>query len=135
MEVYLPTELGVLVLGAVLLLVHILLTGQFKTQQYGLDWNAGPRDTPMPPLNAVAGRLERAQINFQETFPVAIVALMGVVLAGKTGPVTAIAAWTWLAARVAYLPLYWAGVPYVRSAAWMVATLALVVLLGVLLFS
>ena len=132
---YLPTELAVLVLGAVLLLVHIMLAGQFKTLQYGVDWNAGPRDAEMPPLNAVAGRLTRAQANFQETFPVTIVALIGVVLAGKTGPVTALAAWTWLVARIVYLPLYWAGVPYVRSLAWVVATLALVVILGVLLFS
>jgi len=131
----LPTELAVLVLGAVLLLVHIMLAGQFKTLQYGVEWNAGPRDADMPPLNPVAGRLSRAQANFQETFPVAIVALMGVVLAGKTSELTAIAAWAWLAARVAYLPLYWAGVPFVRSLAWGVATLALVVILGALLFS
>lgn len=130
-----PTELAVLVLGAVLLLVHIMLAGQFKTLQYGVEWNAGPRDGDMPQLGAVAGRLSRAQANFQETFPVAIVALIGVVLAGKTGPVTAIAAWTWLVARVVYLPLYWAGVPYVRSLAWVISTLALVVILGVLLFS
>ncbi|KHL26793.1 membrane protein [Croceibacterium mercuriale] len=129
-----PTELAVLVLGAVLLLVHIMLAGQFKTLQYGVEWNAGARDAEMPALNAVAGRLSRAQANFQETFPVAIVALVGVVLAGKTGPVTATAAWVWLAGRVAYLPLYWAGVPYVRSLAWVISTLALVVMLGVLLF-
>lgn len=130
-----PIELAVLVLGAVLLLVHIMLAGQFKTLQYGVEWNAGPRDGEMPPLGAVAGRLSRAQANFQETFPVAIVALMGVVLAGKANDLTATAAWTWLVARIAYLPLYWAGVPYVRSLAWGVATLALVVILGVLLFS
>ena len=130
-----PTELAVLVLGAVLLLVHIMLAGQYKTLQYGIDWNTGARDAEMPALNAVAGRLSRAQANFQETFPVAIVALIGVVLAGKTGPVTAVAAWVWLAARVAYLPLYWAGVPKIRSLVWGIATLALVVILGVLLFS
>lgn len=130
-----PTELAVLVLGTVLLLVHIMLAGQFKTLQYGVEWNAGARDADMPPLNAVAGRLGRAQANFQETFPVAIVALIGVVLAGKGNEVTAIAAWTWLVARIAYLPLYWAGVPYVRSLVWAVATLALVVILGVLLFT
>jgi len=135
MEVFLQTELAVLVLGAVLLLVHVMLAGQFKTLQYGTAWNAGPRDGEMPPLNPVAGRLQRAQNNYLETFPVAIVALMGVVLAGKTGTITTIAAWGWLAGRVAYLPLYWLGVPYIRSLAWAIATLALVVILGVLLFT
>lgn len=127
------TELTVLALGAVLLLVHILLAGRYKTQQYGTAWNMGARDEDLPPLNPVAGRLARAQGNFQETFPIAIVALMGVVVAGKASDLTAIAAWVWLVARLIYLPLYWAGVPKWRTLVWGVGTLALLVVLGVLL--
>jgi len=126
-------ELIVLALGAVLLLVHILLAGRYKTQQYGTNWNMGARDEDLPPLNAVAGRLARAQGNFQETFPLAIVALLGVVVAGKASDLTAIAAWVWLVARVIYLPLYWAGVPKWRTLVWGVGTLALLAVLGVLL--
>jgi uncharacterized MAPEG superfamily protein len=127
------TELTVLALGAVLLLVHILLAGRHRTQQYGTTWNMGARDEDMPPLNPVAGRLDRARGNFQETFPIAIVALMGVVITGKTSDLTAVAAWVWLVARVIYLPLYWAGVPKWRTLVWGVGTLALLVVLGVLL--
>jgi uncharacterized MAPEG superfamily protein len=128
-----PAELTVLALGAVLLLVHVMLAGRYKTQQYGTAWNMGARDEDLPPLNPVAGRLARAQGNFQETFPLAIVALMGVVLAGKASDLTAIAAWVWLAARIVYLPLYWAGVPKWRTVVWGIGTLALLVALGVLL--
>jgi len=127
------TELIVLALGAVLLLAHILLAGRYRTQQYGTAWNMGARDENLPPLNAVAGRLARAQGNFQETLPIAIIALMGVVLAGKASDLTATAAWVWLVARIVYLPLYWAGVPRWRTAVWAIATLALLVVLGVLL--
>ena len=39
-----------------------------------------------------------------------------------------------VAGRVAYLPLYWSGVKGWRTAAWSVATLAILIVLGVLLF-
>jgi len=124
------SELTVLVLGAVLLLAHIMLAVHFKTRQYGKDWNMGARDEALPPLNPVAGRLERARDNFAETFPVAIVALLAVTLAGKASALTEIAAWAWLGARVIYLPLYWTGVPKVRTLVWGISLLALLVLLG-----
>ena len=129
-----PTELLVLALGAVLLLVHVLLAGRYRTRQYGTAWNMGARDEDMPPLDPVPARLLRAQANYLETFPVAIVALAGVLLAGKANDLTAIAAWVWLGARVVYLPLYGAGVPKWRTLVWAAGTLALVVVLGVLLF-
>lgn len=127
------TELTVLALGAVLLLAHIMLAVHYKTRQYGKDWNMGARDEDLPPLNPVAGRLERARDNFAETFPVAIVALLGIALTGKANAASEAASITWLAARVIYLPLYWAGVPKVRTLVWGVGLLALVTLLGVLL--
>ncbi|MGD9472997.1 MAG: MAPEG family protein [Novosphingobium sp.] len=125
-------ELRVLAYGAILLLVHILLAGHFKTKQYGIGWNMGARDEELPPMNALAGRLARAQANFMETFPIAIVALGGVVLAGKTSQVTAMAAWVWLGARVLYLPLYWAGVPRIRTLVWMAGTISLLAVLWAL---
>jgi len=110
-----PVELKILALGAVLLIVHIFAAVHLKTKQYGRDWNVGARDEPQAPLNPVAGRLARAQANFQETFPVAIVALLGVVIAGQTSVLTAIGGWIWLACRTIYLPLYAMGVPVVRT--------------------
>jgi uncharacterized MAPEG superfamily protein len=128
------SELLVLGLGAILLLVHVLLAGHFRTRQYGVEWNMGARDEDVPPLDPVPSRLLRAQANYLETFPVAIVALLGVVLADKANGLTAAAAWIWLGARVIYLPLYGAGIPKVRSVVWAIGTLALVTVLGVLLF-
>jgi uncharacterized MAPEG superfamily protein len=64
------------------------------------QWNIGARDEALPPLEPIAGRLVRAQANFAETFPIAIVALLGVVLAGRTSDMTALGGWIWLGARV-----------------------------------
>ena len=126
-------ELTVLALGGLLLTVHIFAATHYKTKQYGADWNMGARDADMPPLNDIAGRLDRARGNFLETLPLAIIALLGVTVAGKANDLTAIAAWAWLVARLVYLPLYWAGIPRVRTLVWGVSLLALLVVLGVLL--
>ena len=128
-----PQELTVLALAALLLLVHIFAAIRLKTAQYGVEWNMGARDGDLPPLNPVAARLERARDNFQETLPLAIIGLGGVVLADKASDTTAIAGWVWLGARAIYLPLYWTGVPKVRTYVWAVALLALLYPLGVLL--
>ena len=127
------TEILVLAWGAILLLVHIFAAGHLKTSQYGVDWNTGARDESLPPLGKHAGRLVRAQANLLETFPIAVAALLGVVLAGRTSSVTAIGAWIWLGARVVYLPLYWGGVKYVRSIVFLISIVGLGMVLWPLL--
>jgi len=80
--------LNILAFGALWLSAHILIAGNFKTKQYGKHWDLGARDEYLMPLNAVAGRLVRAQANYQETFPIAVVALMGVVMADRANATT-----------------------------------------------
>ena len=126
-------ELTVLALSGLLLLVHVFAATHYKTKQYGVEWNMGARDEETEPLNDIAGRLDRARGNFLETLPLAIIALLGVVVAGKASALTAIAAWVWLAARLIYLPLYWAGIPKIRTYVWAAGLLALLFVLGVLL--
>ena len=120
-----PTEIRILAFGALLLLVHIFAAVHLKTRQYGAKWNMGARDEAVPPLGPVAGRLARAQANFLETFPIAIVALLGVVIANRTSASTALGGWIWLGARVVYLPLYAFGVPVVRTLAFAVSLVGL----------
>ena len=129
-----PVELTILALGALLLFIHIFVATRFKTAQYGREWNVSARDQTLPPPNPVAGRLMRAQANFQETFPIAIVALLGVVIAGKTSQWTALGGGIWLGARAVYLPLYWAGIPVVRTVVWTVALIGLAMVIKPLLF-
>ena len=128
-----PVELRIAAFGAGLLLIHIFAATHFKTKQYGRQWNVGARDEALPPLNPVGGRLARAQANFLETFPIAIVALLGVVIAGRTSPMTAFGGWIWLGARLIYLPLYAAGVPVVRTLVWTIGLIGILVVLWPLL--
>ena len=128
-----PVELKIAALGALLLLVHIFAAVHVKTRQYGRDWNVGARDEALPPLNPVAGRLARAQANFLETFPIAVVALLGVVIADRTSALTAIGGWIWLGARIIYLPLYAKGVPVLRTVVFTISIAGLVMVLWPLL--
>jgi uncharacterized MAPEG superfamily protein len=128
-----PIELRILALGALLLFIHIFTATRFKTAQYGRKWNVGARDEALPPPSPVTGRLMRAQANFEETFPIAIVALLGVVVAGRTGEWTALGGWIWLGARVVYLPLYAVGVPVIRTLVFTVSLIGLAMVLKPLL--
>ena len=128
-----PTEIRILAYGAILLLVYIFAAEHLKTRQYGAKWNMGARDEAVPPLSPVAGRLARAQANFLEAFPIAIVALLGVVVANRTSSTTALGGWIWLGARVAYLPLYALGVPVVRTIAFAISLVGLALVIKPLL--
>lgn len=123
-------ELTVLALGCLLAFVHIFAAVNAKTRQYGRDWNMGARDETMPPLNPLAGRLDRARGNFLETFPVVVAAILIVTVAGRANGVSAIGAVTWLAARIVYLPLYAAGIPKVRTLVYTVSVIGIAMILS-----
>lgn len=126
-------ELKILALGSLLLFIYIFTATRFKTRQYGREWNVGARDEALPAPSPMSGRAMRAQANFLETFPIAIVALLGVVIAERTSGTTALGGWIWLGARLVYLPLYLAGVPVVRTIVWTIGMVGLAMVLWPLL--
>lgn len=102
-------------------LLYVFVAAGFSTYQRGLKWNAGNRDAAAQPLTGVAARAARANANFLETFPFFAVAVVAVVVAGVRTPHTAIATQLYFWARLVYLPIYIAGVPYVRTVVWVVS--------------
>ncbi|HEX8446491.1 MAG TPA: MAPEG family protein [Sphingomonas sp.] len=128
-----PIELTLLGWSTLLGAVHILAAAQVRTRQYGVRWNMGARDEELPPPNPIVGRLTRAQANFFETFPLFAVALLGAVAAGRLGWKTELGAHLFFWARLAYLPVYAAGIPKLRTAIFGVAFLGFVLVLSALL--
>ena len=124
------TMLGLTLLLAV---VQIFATAAVRTRQYGTQWNMGARDAEMPPLNPLAGRLQRAQANLFETLPLFAAALLGAAAADRLGWKTALGAQLYFWARLIYLPLYAAGVPVVRTLVWSVAMIGLLLEIWALL--
>ena len=126
------TELQMLAWAIALGLVHLMLDAAMKTSERGLAWNASARDDGAKPLGKVAGRVNRSWKNFLETFPMFAAALLAVVLAGRTGEQTALGAQLYFWARLAYIPAYAAGIPYVRSLIWAVSLVGILLVLAAL---
>jgi uncharacterized MAPEG superfamily protein len=126
-----PVEIQMLAWGTLLGVAQLFLAAALMTRQRGLEWNASARDGDPPPLTGVAARADRAFRNFLETFPFFAAAAVAVTATGSGDTGTALGAQLWFWARVLYVPLYLAGIPYVRSLVWGVALVGmLLVVLG-----
>jgi uncharacterized MAPEG superfamily protein len=111
-------ELKMLAWSILLGIAHVLIGVTLATQQRGLKWNASPRDGIATPLTGVAARVDRARHNFLETFPFFAAAVLAVLIAQKTSSLTGLGAQIYFWARLAYLPVYAAGIPYLRTFVW-----------------
>lgn len=123
------TELQMLIWSVVLGLAQIMITATLSTQQRGLAWNAGARDATLPPLTGVGGRMDRALRNFLETFGFFAVAVLAVVATQRSNAHTVLGAQLYFWARLAYVPLYAAGIAYLRTLIWVVSLVGLVMVL------
>jgi len=127
------TEFTILGWTLVLAIVQILLASFARRRETGLDYGAGARDEPGPPVGVMSGRLLRAQQNLFETLPIFTAAVLIAHVAGREGPLTLWGAGLYLGARLCYVPLYAAGIRYWRSAVWMVGLGGLVLVLAAIL--
>ncbi|QQP99973.1 MAPEG family protein [Lysobacter enzymogenes] len=127
------TELQMLAWAVALGIVHLLVAAAFMTAQRGVRWNASARDGTPPPLTGTAARIDRAWRNYLETFPLFAALALAVVVAGRGNDHTALAAQLYFWARLAYVPVYAAGIPYLRSAVWAVSLWGILQLLWALL--
>jgi uncharacterized MAPEG superfamily protein len=126
-------ELQMLVWAVVLGLAQLVIAATLGTQQRGLAWNAGARDDVPKPLTGVAARVDRALHNFLETFVFFAVAVLAVVATQRSNAQTAFGAQVYLWARVAYVPVYAAGIPYLRTLIWAASMIGLILVLRPLL--
>ena len=86
-----------------------------------------------PPLRGVAGRLDRALRNFLETFPLFAAVVLVAHVSETHNALTEWGSRLYLWGRVAYVPLYAAGVPLVRSLVGNVATVGIMLFVVALL--
>lgn len=126
-------ELTMLGWSVALGLVYVLVAAALVTAQRGVQWNVGNRDGETPPLTGAAARASRASHNFLETFAFFAAAVLAVVIAQRTGEHTTLGVQLYFWARVAYLPIYLVGIPYLRTAVWAVSLCGLLLVLGALL--
>jgi len=118
-------ELWILLAAALLGLIHLSAASFSFKSQVGNRYTVGPRDENLQPAG-LAGRLHRAHRNFLETFALFAVCVIVVHLTDSYGPLSYWGSILYLGGRVVFLPLYAAGVPWLRSFSWNLATLGLV---------
>ena len=117
-----PTvEMEMLWLSVALGLVQLLLAVLFSVGTRGMPWGVGPRDQPAPPLGMIGGRIERAFRNYLETFVFFAAAVLMANALGRHTATSAIGAQVFFWARVAYVPVYAFGIPYLRTVVWIAA--------------
>lgn len=127
------TEITMLWASALLGTVYLLAAVIPSVLGRGMPWAAGPRDEPAPAIGKVGARLDRAWKNFVETFPLFVAAVLVEAQVPQDSEIAAMGAQLFFWGRVAFLPLYAIGVPFLRTIAWAVALAGIVmVLLGAL---
>lgn len=126
------TELCMLMWSVVLGLVQVALAAACSIGQRGLGWAASARDEVKPPLSGIGGRLDRARANFLETFPLFVTVVLIAHLLQRHDNLTVLGARLYFWARLAHLPVYAAGIPYLRTLIWAVSIVGIVLLLTAL---
>lgn len=128
-------ELTVLALAALWQVIQISLMAVPANLELGTAKTLSPRDpdrlgTPlMDQVSLRTGRLHRAMTNHFEGLILFTIAVVVVTLGEASSPLTTACAWTYLAARILYVPAYAFGwVPW-RSAFWTVGLGATAVML------
>ena len=124
-------ELAMLIWAIILGLLHIVLAAMASTKERGIAWNLGARDGEAKPLGKIAGRLDRASKNFLETFAFFAAAILVIEATGRANDWSALGAQLYVWARLIYLPLYFLGVPGLRTLVWTVSLAGIVILLCV----
>jgi uncharacterized MAPEG superfamily protein len=120
------TELQMLAWAIVLGFAQIAIAASMNTAQRGFAWGVGARDGTPPPVTPLAQRFARASANFLETFPLFAAAVLALAVSNRFDANTALGAQVYFWARVAYLPAYASGAPYVRTLAWAASVVGLV---------
>lgn len=122
-------ELQILFCAILLGALQIVLVALASTIGGNLPWAVGPRDEPRD-LGRYAERLNRAMKNFTETFVLFAAAVLLAHALGVKNKTTALGAQLYIWGRVAYVPLYAFGIPWLRTVAWTVAFVGILMVVG-----
>jgi len=120
-------EMMLLAWAVALTLVQMLIAASGAASQYGVMPLFGNRDG-LPALTGWAGRAQRAHRNMLENLVLFAALVLITTVAGKTNSTTLLGAQLFFWARAAYAVIYLAGIPYLRTAAWLVSVIGLVLI-------
>jgi uncharacterized MAPEG superfamily protein len=120
-------ELAYLLAAAVLTFVLLLIAVTGATLQVGLPTLAGNRE-PTPEIIGWAGRAQRAHYNMLESLVLFAILVLTARAAGVSNSTTLLGAQLFFWGRVAHAVFYIAGIAWLRTVAWGVSVLGLILL-------
>jgi len=120
-------ELMYLVWSAALTFVLVLIAVLGATSEVGLPRLAGNREG-LPEMTGWAGRAARAHRNMLESLVLFAVLVLVAQIAGVRNGYTLLGAQLFFWGRVAHAIVYIAGIPWLRTAAWGVSVVGLVLI-------
>jgi uncharacterized MAPEG superfamily protein len=118
------TELALLVWSVLLTFVQMLVAVSGATLQVGLPALAGNREG-LAPCTGWAGRAARAHHNMLESLVLFAALVLVAAAAGRSNGTTLLGAQLFFWARLAYAVIYLAGIPWLRTAVWLVSVIGL----------
>lgn len=121
-------EITLLAWSAVLAIVHMLITVQALVNQKGLMAAFGNREN-LGELAGWGGRAQRANVNMAQNLVVFAAVVLAAVAVGKTNEMTLLGAQLFFWGRVAYAVCYLGGIPYLRTASWLVTIVGMALII------
>lgn len=116
--------LSLLVWSVVLMFAQVLLAVSGATLQVGLVKLAGNRED-VPVLTGWAGRAQRAHRNMIENLVLFAALVLVAHATGKADATALLGAQLFFWARLAYALIYVAGIPWLRTGAWLVSVVGM----------
>ncbi|MEQ8433966.1 MAG: MAPEG family protein [Oceanicaulis sp.] len=128
-------DASLLVLAVLIYMAMVLVQVVFSNLEHKPKDQLGPRDG-LADTSRMTGRAKRANQNMVEALLMFAPLILLAIVLDRTNEMTALGGWLFVGGRAVYAPLYWFGVPVLRTLAWLVGAAGTVlVLLQVLPFS
>ena len=120
-------DLKYLLFSVILAFVQMLVAATGANQAVGLPTLAGNREG-LPEIKGWAGRAKRAHLNMVENMVLFAALVLIAAVAGKANAMTAMGAAIFFWGRVAYAVIYLAGIAWLRTLAWFVSVIGMVLI-------
>jgi uncharacterized MAPEG superfamily protein len=120
-------DLRLLLWSVALTFIEVVVAALSASGQVGLGVLAGNRDS-LPRLTDFAGRATRAHRNMMESLPLFIALVLIAQIAGRTNGATLLGAQLFFWGRLAHWIIYLIGIPWLRTLAWVVSVIGMVMI-------
>lgn len=121
-------DLTYLVLAAILTFVQVVIAVLGCTMQVGLPKLAANREDVPAQFEGWVGRAVRAHRNMLENLVLFAILVLVAQVAGRANEMTALGAMLFFYGRLAHAIIYIAGIPWLRTGAWAVSVVGLLLI-------